>query len=84
MENRELVDKYSVVFGNEIETQILAVAASLCRDVRRFGPSTATQGRCYTSAAGHGDVSPTASARAWDGLSASAQILASVSVWEWP
>ena len=30
------------MFGNEIEAQIFAVAASLCRDVGRVGPSAAT------------------------------------------
>ena len=35
-----------------------------------------------TSAAEQGDVSTTASAGVWDGVSASAHLLASVSVWE--
>ena len=45
IEDRELVDNILSVFGNEIETQIFAVATSLCRDVGRVGLSTATRRR---------------------------------------
>jgi hypothetical protein len=68
------------VFGNDIETQIFAMAAPL--DIRCVDPSTTTQRRDYASAAGHGDVSSTVSAVAWDEALVVAQILASVSVWE--
>ena len=70
------------MFGNEIETQIFAVAASLCGDVRRVGPGTGAQRRDHTLSRRTGRRQPTASAGVWDELSASAQLLVSVSVWE--
>jgi hypothetical protein len=45
IEDRELVDNILCVFANEIETQIFAVAASLCRAVgfpRRHSAATTT------------------------------------------
>ena len=49
IENREVVDNILSVFGNDIETQIFAVAGS-GRDIGRVGPSTATPAFVGTSA----------------------------------
>jgi hypothetical protein len=54
------------MFGNNIETRIFTVAASLCRGVRRVGPVRRHSAVTTTSATGHGDISLTVLARALD------------------